>query len=221
MRNAELALIEDLSPEWLAAQSPPSVLTAAEIEARRAVISGELFKLRVAYPTQARNYSDGEVAAMNALWSEIFIAVEPRLLHEAIIRFITGDRKAFFPSPGQIVGQVERIIAEKEEERKRISYERERVRLREYDDLIREGKHCGTCRHCSAEYISPEHDDPGYMKWRFAKSEEERLSLRIEKLFCENPASYYHKGECNWGTTNESGVNCTSRKKRRNELETK
>jgi hypothetical protein len=203
MKNAELALIEDSSPEWLAAQSPPSVLTAAEIEARKAVISGELFKLRVAYPTQARNYSDGEVAAMNALWSEIFIAVEPRLLHEAIIRFITGDRKAFFPSPGQIVGQVECIIAEKEEERKRVSYERERVRLLEHDALIREGKHCGTCRHWSREHISPEPRDPDYMKWKFARSNEERLSLRIEKLHCENPESCYYSGEHSWGMTKE------------------
>jgi hypothetical protein len=54
MRNAELTAIEDSSPEWLAAQSPPSVLTPKEVEARKAVISGELFKLRVAYPTQTR-----------------------------------------------------------------------------------------------------------------------------------------------------------------------
>jgi len=78
-----------------------------------AVISAELAKLRFAYPTQARNFKQEEADIIQALWSEVFAGVDPVILHEAVIRFIKTDRKAFFPSPGQIMGVVEDIKKER------------------------------------------------------------------------------------------------------------
>jgi hypothetical protein len=89
-----------------------------------ALVSMELLKLKTAYPAQARNYSPQEMDALTALWLEIFAEVDLRVLHEAVRRFIAGDRKAFFPAPGQIMGIVE--ILEKERkyaELERLEYE--------------------------------------------------------------------------------------------------
>jgi hypothetical protein len=137
---------------------------------------------------------------MNALWREIFLTVEPRLLHDAVVRFITNDRKSFFPSPGQIVGYVEQIIAEKTREQERIETERHWAKIRAYQERIANGEHCGTCKHCRQEFMTPSYCDENYEKWQWARSEEERFNLRIEKLFCENPQSYNYEGEHRYGT---------------------
>jgi hypothetical protein len=199
-RSKELALIPEASAEWKIAQSPPQILTAGELAKREAILSSEILRLRVAYPTQARNFSPQETAMLNELWREIFIAVEPIIFREAVMRFITTDRKSFFPSPGQIVGFVEQIIAEREEERKRISDELHWSKVRANDELIRNGEHCGTCKYCRHAFIAPDMYDKGYREWQLARNEEERLKLRIEKLYCENPSSNKYEGEHGYGT---------------------
>jgi hypothetical protein len=102
-----------LSREWLTAQTvcdlPPGRRAAHD-----ALIAAELLRLRRAYPTQARNFSEEEARATGELWAEIFAGVDPVLLHEAVLRFIVTDRKGYFPAPGQIAGCVERIAAERE-----------------------------------------------------------------------------------------------------------
>lgn len=104
-----------------------------------AVVSLELAKLRAVYPTQARSFSDDEYNTMTAVWLEAFADVDPQALHEAIMRFIKADRKAFFPSPGQIMGCVEEIQAEqREREWIRKSIERNRrylAKMRQEDAI--------------------------------------------------------------------------------------
>lgn len=107
--NTELAVI---SRDWQEAQTVTR-LSPQEQKKHNAFISAELFKLQTAFPTQFRNFSKEEATATNALWQEVFAGVDIALLHEAVIRFITTERKAFFPSPGQIVGCIEQIISER------------------------------------------------------------------------------------------------------------
>ena len=114
---AEATALPVLSEDRAAAQTAKD-LTPEERKRHDALVATELFKLRTAYPTQARNYTEREVRALNALWSEIFAEVDPGLLHEAVTRFIVSDRKGYFPSPGQILGCIEQIAAEREEPKK-------------------------------------------------------------------------------------------------------
>jgi len=111
-----------------------------------AEISLGLLTLRTAFPTQSRNYSDREFDMLTALWLEIFAEVERGILNEAIVRFVTADRKGFFPSPGQVMGIVEEIQAERraviEAEVRRRNYER----MREIDRRVESGENCSTCR---------------------------------------------------------------------------
>jgi hypothetical protein len=136
-------------------------------------IAAELYTLRMAYPVQARNFSEREVLRTNELWAEIFSGVDLRLMHKAIIRFIAIDRKAFFPSPGQIIGVVEDILAEEAAEEKRLANERHIAYLRELQTRIDSGENCSTCRFC-------EH--------------------RQEKLFCRNRDSYKYDEHYRFGT---------------------
>ena len=86
-------------------------------EKRRAeyekVISTQLLRLRTAYPTQARNFTTTEAKLLSAMWMEIFAEVPAEVLQEAVSRHIKNDRTGFFPTPGQIMGEVEKIIAER------------------------------------------------------------------------------------------------------------
>jgi hypothetical protein len=101
--------IAALGVGWSAAQ-PADGLSEQEIAEREAVIAAGLYRLRLAFPMQARSFTDEEAAATNKLWRDIFIALHPRVFHEAVMRFIVTDRKGFFPSPGQVVGIVEDMV---------------------------------------------------------------------------------------------------------------
>lgn len=105
---------------WIAAQTLPQNMDEPSRQKHRMCIAGELAVLQSAYPTQARNFTKGEIETTHNLWSEVFARVHPQLLHAAIQRFITEDRKGFFPAPGQVVAHVEQImneIATKEQSR--------------------------------------------------------------------------------------------------------
>ncbi|MFR7564103.1 MAG: replicative helicase loader/inhibitor [Oscillospiraceae bacterium] len=78
-------------------------------------INSQLLILQTAFPTVVRNYDEYEVQALQQLWYDIFKNVPEQLMREAIKRFIINDRKGFFPSPGQIVGYIEQIVAEQKE----------------------------------------------------------------------------------------------------------
>jgi hypothetical protein len=157
----------------------------AEIAQYRAIVSMELFKLRTAYPTQARNYSDIETDALTALWLEVFTGIDGRVLHQAVIRFITDDRKAFFPSPGQIMGYVEQINKEIEAEKQSRAFDMQMQELREYEWLISEGEHCGNCAYSTLETIC-------------------HRSGSGEVLICNNRDSFYFTGlDKTRGTTSE------------------
>ena len=76
----------------------------------KSVVIQSLYKLQVAFPTQARNFDTSESNALTLLWLEIFAEVKPWVLAEAVTLFIKNDRSGFFPSPGQIMGAVEEIL---------------------------------------------------------------------------------------------------------------
>ena len=78
-------------------------------------INSQLLILQTAFPTVVRNYDEYEVQALQQLWYDIFKNVPEQLMREAIKRFIINDRKGFFPSPGQIVGYIEQIVAEQKD----------------------------------------------------------------------------------------------------------
>lgn len=78
-------------------------------------INSQLLVLQTAFPTVVRNYDEYEVQALQQLWYDIFKNVPEQLMREAIKRFIINDRKGFFPSPGQIVGYIEQIVAEQKD----------------------------------------------------------------------------------------------------------
>jgi len=63
-------------------------MTAQEWAIYDATISIGILKLRTAFPTQTRNYSDKEHDMLIALWLEIFIAIKPGIFHEAIMLFV-------------------------------------------------------------------------------------------------------------------------------------
>lgn len=104
--------LEKTSEAWQKAQTLPSEMSNESKKKVQTAIAGELAILQVAYPTQARNFTHGEIQTTCRLWGEIFGRVHPRLLHEAIQRFILEDRKGFFPAPGQIAGYIEAIISQ-------------------------------------------------------------------------------------------------------------
>ena len=73
-----------------------SGMTEQEWVVYDAEVSISLLTLRTAFPTQARSYSDREHDVLTALWLEIFAETKPAMLREAIMRFITTDRKASY-----------------------------------------------------------------------------------------------------------------------------
>lgn len=105
------------SKYWDLAQTLPNQLTPEQIQRQNAVIACELGILSVAFPVQSRKFSPKEVEMTGKLWNEIFLRVDPLILHEAVSCFIHSDRKGFFPSPGLIVGEVLDIVKRRESER--------------------------------------------------------------------------------------------------------
>ena len=148
-----------------------------------AEVSIGLLTLRTAYPTQARNYSDREHDMLTALWLEIFAEVERGILHEAIMRFVAADRKGFFPSPGQVMGYVEEIIAGRKKREDEERMKRHAAYLREIQKRIDNGENCSTCRFCVCREVKS--------LWKKEKE---------VGLFCQNPDSYKYEGEHGWGT---------------------
>lgn len=71
-----------------------------------------LATLRIAFPTQARNYSEDEYNLLFNLWSHIFADIDPQILQKAVISFIANDRKGFYPAPGQVMEHVEKLMPE-------------------------------------------------------------------------------------------------------------
>ena len=149
-----------------------------------AEVSIGLLTLRTAFPTQARNYSDREHDMLMALWLEIFAEVEPGTLREAIMRFISTDRKGFFPAPGQIMGIVEEIIDERKKQEEAERTERHYAYLREMQRRIDGGENCSTCRFCEHREVKD--------RWLTQKNE--------IGLFCRNPESYKYEGDYGYGT---------------------
>jgi hypothetical protein len=150
-----------------------------------AEISFGLLTLRTAFPTQSRNYSDSEFDMLTALWLEIFAEVERGILNEAILRFVKTDRKGFFPSPGQIVGIIEDIQAERkaviEEERRKQHW----ARVNAHENRVKNGENCSTCRFC------------------VCRKEKSMWDNSIEdNLYCRNPDSDKYEGDTDhkWGT---------------------
>ena len=159
-------------------------MTAQEWAIYDAAISVGLLKLRTAFPTQTRNYSDKEHDMLMALWLEIFIVIEPSILHEAIMRFVATDRKGFFPSPGQIMGIADDIKTERkwqaEEERAKANA----IRIQQIQQRIDNGENCSTCKFC-------EHRD----------TPQKLVSAKTEvRLFCQNPDSFKYEGQYGHGT---------------------
>jgi hypothetical protein len=120
---------------------------------------------------------------LTALWLEIFTEVERGILNEAIMRFVAADRKGFFPSPGQVMGFVEEIIAEREKRAKEDSMKIHAAYLRQIQQRVDNGENCSTCRFCVCREVKS--------LW---KRETEN------GLFCQNPESYKYEGEYGWGT---------------------
>jgi hypothetical protein len=150
-----------------------------------AEVSIGLLTLRTAFPTQARNYSDREHDMLTALWLEIFAEVETGTLREAIMRFISTDRKGFFPAPGQVMGIVEEIIAERENQAAAERNRRHNAYLRELQRRIDGGENCSTCRFCVVREV----------KHFWNKGNETE-----QGLFCQNPDSYKYEGDGGYGT---------------------
>ena len=148
-----------------------------------AEISIGLLTLRTAFPTQARNYSDREHDMISALWLEIFAEEEPGIFREAIMRFISTERKGFFPAPGQIMGIVEEIIAEREKQAETERIEQHYAYLRQFQQRIDNGENCSTCRFCEHREVED--------IWDKAKK---------MGLFCQHPESDKYEGEHGYGT---------------------
>ena len=149
-----------------------------------AEVSIGLLSLRTAFPAQARNYSGMEHDMLTALWLEIFAGIKPGMLQEAIMRFVATDRKGFFPSPGQVMGIVEDMQAERDrledEERNRKHCEH----LREVKRRIESGENCLTCRFCECREAENKPDSGKHQP----------------RLFCQNPQSYKYEGRHGHGT---------------------
>jgi hypothetical protein len=194
-------------------------------------IAAELYTLRVAYPVQARKFTEREVSRTNELWAETFAGVDLGLLHKAIMRFIDTDRKAFFPSPGQVIGILKDIMAEEEAERKHIAAERHRTEVLEMERRIAQGENCSTCSFCEHRQIGVgsngldglddlndldnfgSHGNVSHSYVRhgnFSRSKDfgghgsfnhHKRRDNGTKLFCQNPDSYKYEGKSGHGTT--------------------
>jgi len=151
-----------------------------------AEISVGLLTLRTAFPTQTRNYSDKEHDMLTALWLEIFVSIEPGILNEAIMRFVTADRKGFFPSPGQIMGVIVDIQAEHERQTAEERTKEHALYLQQIQRRIDNGENCSTCLFC-------EHRKAPTLY----VSEGNETKIR---LFCQNPKSYKYEGHHGYGT---------------------
>jgi len=159
-------------------------ITTQEWAVYDAEISVGLLMLRTAFPTQARNYSDREHDMLMALWLEIFVATEPGIFHDAIMRFVAADRRGFFPSPGQIMGIVEDIQAERERQATDERIKTHAAYLRQLQQRVDSGENCSTCKFS-------EHRDT-QQKLGSAKTE--------VRLFCQNPDSFKYEGQYSHGT---------------------
>ena len=159
-------------------------MTVQEWAIYDAEISIGLLKLRTAFPTQTRNYNDKEHDMLITLWLEIFVAIEPGIFHEAIMRFIATDRKGFFPSPGQVMGIVEDIKTEREWQAEEERAEAEAIRWQQIQQRIDNGENCSTCKFC-------EHRDTP-QKLGSAKTE--------VQLYCQYPDSFKYEGQYGHGT---------------------
>lgn len=151
-------------------------------------IAAELYTLRMAYPVQARKFTEREVIRTNELWAEIFAGVDLLLMHKAVVRFIATDRKAFFPSPGQIIGVLEDIKKEVAAEEKRAAAEKHWEAVFEHERRVAQGENCSTCRFC---------EHRGCRAGRFEKHAE---GSAVTMLFCQNPDSYKFEGRSGHGT---------------------
>jgi len=150
-----------------------------------AEISIGLLTLRTAFPTQTRNYSEREHDMLMALWLEVFFAIEPGLLNEAIMRFIAADRKGFFPSPGQIMGIVVDIQAERERQAAEERSKAHAAYLHQLQQRIDNGENCSTCLFCEHRQAP--------QNWGRYKNE--------VRLFCQNPNSFKYEGQYRHGTS--------------------
>lgn len=65
--------------------------------------------LRTAFPVQSRNYSKKEADLTNRLWAETFKDVQFDVLTEATMMYVKAAQNGFFPSPGQIMHEVNKI----------------------------------------------------------------------------------------------------------------
>lgn len=157
-----------------------------------AEVSIGLLTLRTAFPTQTRNYSDREHDILIALWLEVFAEVTPGLLREAIMRFVSADRKGFFPAPGQVMGYVEDIIAERKRQADAERAERHYAELREHQRRIDSGENCSTCHFCEQREV----------KKTWNNSEKEL------GLFCLNPESYKYVGDDGKGYGTVADILC-------------
>ena len=144
-----------------------------------AELSVGLLKLRIAFPTQTRNYSAKEHDMLMALWFEMFVGVEKGMLNDAIMRFIRSDRQGYFPSPGQIIGIIANMQAENEQKEKQERYENHIAELRQRQQRIDNGENCSTCQFCEHRDVTSKRDSD--------KTE--------AKLFCKNPNSYQYDGK--------------------------
>ena len=183
-------------------------------------IAAELYTLRVAYPVQARKFTEREVRRTNELWAEIFTGVDLELLHKAIIRFIATDHKAFFPSPGQIIRVLKDIMAEEEAERKRITAEKHWAKVAEIERRKARGENCSTCRFCEHRQVGVGSNglggpgsfsslknlsNPGNSNGRGSFNHRSNFNQYTPrnnrtKLFCQNPESYKFEGQYGHGT---------------------
>lgn len=151
-------------------------------------IAAELYTLRMAYPVQARKFSEREVRRTNELWAEIFAGADLRLLHKALIRFMATNRSGYFPSPGQVFGVLEDIAAEEAAEQKRIATERHWARVAAIERRIAQGENCATCCFCE------------HRKVKTNKPDELMSNKDATGLFCQNPDSYKYEGQTGYGT---------------------
>ena len=159
-------------------------ITEQEWATYDAELSIGLITLRTAFPTQSRNYTDREHDMLTALWLEIFVGIEPGIFHEAIMRFVADDRKGFFPSPGQIMGIVLDIQAERERQAADERMAEHAAYLQKIQERIDNGENCSTCRFCEHKEVPP--------KWNSTETE--------IRLFCQNLESYKYVGHYGHGT---------------------
>jgi hypothetical protein len=172
-------------------------MTEQEWSMYDAELSLGLLTLRTAFPAQARNFSEREHDMLSALWQEIFAEAEPGMLREAIMRFISADRKGFFPSPGQIMGIIEDITAEREKQAAAKKFEQYYFFNRKRQS-INNGENCPTCRFSE-------------------QRETQDIGDKTKKtnMFCQNPDSPKHGGETTadilwecYGPKNENPSGC-------------